>query len=160
MPKALIIFYSRTGTTRRLAGVLAEALSADRAEIRCRRYDGGVFSYLRAGYDSVKGNLPAIETTREVTGTYDLAVLGAPIWTSHPAVPLRAFLATAPPLPARTGLFLSYGGHSPPETAVKETEDLLPGPLAASLAVKGRGLDEDALARFAAELTAPAGTTD
>lgn len=136
MAKALIVYYSRTGTTRKLAVALAAALSADIIEIQCGRYGSGIFRYLRAGYDSLKGNLPPIETSHEVTAGYDLALIGAPIWTSHPALPLRAFLARKPPLPARLGLFLTHGGHSPSEKAVGEVEALLGHPVEAALSLK------------------------
>lgn len=36
-------------------------LGADLAEFRCKRYQGGLLRYLRAGYDSVSGNLLPIE---------------------------------------------------------------------------------------------------
>lgn len=156
MRTALIVYYSRTGTTKTLATALADKLNADLAEIRCRRYGRGIFRYLRAGYDSVRGNLPPIDMPQTATQTYDLVLLGAPIWTSHPALPLRAFLAGAPALPARVALFLTYGGHSSPDIAIRETEALLPGPLEACLSlrspdVEGAGLSS-AVDAFAEQL--------
>ena len=136
MPDVLILYYSRTGTTEALATALAEKLGADLARIGCDRYRRGPLRYLRAGWDSVRGTLPPIDVPPVDTGAYALVLLGAPIWTSHPALPLRAYLATAPDLPARVGLFLTYGGHSPPETAIQETQALLPARLAATLAVR------------------------
>ena len=136
MPDVLILYYSRTGTTEALATALAEKLGADLARIGCDRYRRGPLRYLRAGWDSVRGTLPPIDVPPVDTSAYALVLLGAPIWTSHPALPLRAYLATAPVLPARVGLFLTYGGHSPPETAIQETQALLPARLAATLAVR------------------------
>lgn len=136
MPDVLILYYSRTGTTEALATALAEKLGGDLARIGCDRYRRGPLRYLRAGWDSVRGNLPPIDVPPVDTGAYALVLLGAPIWTSHPALPLRAYLASAPDLPARVGLFLTYGGHSPPETAIQETQALLPARLAATLAVQ------------------------
>jgi hypothetical protein len=143
MQKVLIVFYSRTGTTRALAAKLARRLDAEVAEISCARYGRGVFGFMRAAYDSLRGNLPPLEITRPVTSDHDLVLLGTPIWTSHPAVPLRAFLAGAPSLPGRIGLFLTYGGQSPPETAIRETVALLPGRLEASLALKAEEIQGD-----------------
>lgn len=158
MQRVLILYYSRTGTTRMLAKALADELCADIAEILCPRYDGGSLRYLLAGYDSLAGKLPPIEVPQATPKDCDLLLLGAPIWTSHPAVPLRAFLAGAPALPDRVGLLLTYGGHSPPETAVSETQALLPVPIQASLALRDsevRGKNLGAAVRgFAEELTA------
>ncbi len=134
--KTLIIFYSRTGTTRKVAKTLADALGADVAEIRCNRYRRGPLRYLRAGYDSVRGNLPPIDIPDTRYSDFDLILIGAPIWTSHPALPLRAFLAQAAELPARVALFLTYGGHSPPEMAVESVAALLSVPLEAALSLR------------------------
>ncbi len=134
--KTLIVYYSRTGTTRRLASALADALHADVTEIKCDRYGSGALRYLRAGYDSVRGNLPPIDIPETRYADYDLVLLGAPIWTSYPALPLRALLAGKPRLPSRVGLFLTYGGHSAAAPAQAMVDALLPQPVAAVLAVK------------------------
>lgn len=144
--RTLIVYYSRTGTTRALAAALADALGADLAEIRCKRYQGGLFRYLRAGYDSVKGNLPPIEVPPVAAADYDLVLIGGPVWTSHPALPIRAYLAGAPPLPDRIGLFLTYGGHSPARTAIEELAALLPGPFEASLSAPGKDVGDGSIA--------------
>ena len=144
--RTLIVYYSRTGTTRRLATALAGALDAELAEIRCARYRRGWLRYLRAGYDSVKGNLPPIEAPDMKLDDYDLVLIGAPVWTSHPALPIRAFLADAPKLPARVAVFMTYGGHSPADTAVKEMTALLPGPSEADLCLKSDAVNGDDLA--------------
>lgn len=133
--KTLIIYYSRTGTTGKLASALAQALSADRMEIRCDRYRPGLLRYLRAGFDSVRGNLPPIDVPPICFREYDQVLLGSPVWTSYPALPLRRFIDLAPDLPSRVGLFLTYGGHSPANKAIAFVEDLLPQPLVASLAI-------------------------
>ena len=143
--KTLIVYYSRTGNTRRLAVALAEVLDADVTEIECDRYRPGPLRYLRAGYDSVKGNLPPIDIPEPNYPDYDLVLLGSPIWTSYPALPLRAFLAGRPDLPAKTGLFLTFGGHSPPEKAVALVNDALPQPVAAVLALQENAMDKESV---------------
>lgn len=133
--KPLILYYSLTGTTTTVAKTLGTALSADVKEIKCPRYQTGWFGYLRAGYDSVKGRLPPIDVPDLSFEEYDLGIIGAPIWTSYPALPLRSFLAQKPQLPGRIALFLTYGGHSPAEKAVKTVNSLLSFPLEASLEI-------------------------
>ncbi len=133
--RTAIIFYSRTGTTRRVADALAAELDADIGEIHCHRFRPGPLRYLMAGYHSVKGNLPTIEGPDMDFSSHDLVVIGTPVWTSHPSLPVRAFLAGKPDLPDRVALFLTHGGHSPAETAISEFAALLPHPLAGSLAI-------------------------
>ena len=143
-PRSLVLFYSRGGTTRALAAVLTDRLGAEQGEIKCPRYDGGWWRYLLAGYDSVRGNLPSIDipaAVEERCAAYDVVLLGGPVWTSHPALPLRSYLAGAPSLPARIGLFLTHGGHSRPEKATAEFAALLPAPPTATLTMTGAELE-------------------
>jgi len=133
--KILIVTYSRTGTTRKLTRAVADVLRADSTEIRCERYRSGFLRYLRAGFDSVRGNLPPIDVSPVLFRDYDLVLLAAPVWTSYPALPLRAFLDRKPDLPERVGLILTHGGHSPVEKAVDHVQALLPHPLRGTLCV-------------------------
>jgi hypothetical protein len=139
-----VLCYSRDGHTDRLAKLLAEALDADIFRIVTRRYGGRRFGYLRAGFDSLTGRLPEIAPVQNL-GRYASLSLGAPIWTSYPATPLRAYLAGHPQLPGAVGLFVSSGSRSPPEKAFAMARDLLGRPLAATLSVP-EGLDEQASA--------------
>ena len=153
---AAIVCYSRTGTTRTLAALLADRLSAPMEEIGCARFRPGGLRYLAAGYHSVRGNLPRIETPTIDLSGFHLALLGTPVWTSHPSLPMRAYLAMNPTLPERVAFFLTYGGHSPAETAIAELTDLLPVPPVATLAVSQNDLRQDnyqaAVDRFIGDL--------
>lgn len=143
--RTLIVYYSRTGTTRTLANTLAAELKADVDGILCDRYRPGGLRYLRAGYDSVQGNMPPIEPPQSAAADYDLVLIGAPIWTSYPAVPVRAFLETRPALPTRIAVFLTHGGHSPPEKAVAMMTSLLPRQIEAALTLSADDVNGDAL---------------
>lgn len=143
--RTAIVFYSRTGHTRAIAERLAGLLDGDLVEIQCPRYRTGWFRYLLAGYDSVKGNLPAIDVPKTDLAEYDLVLIGSPVWTSYPALPMRAFLSGHRKLPDRVAVFFSHGGHSPPEKAVAAVNALLSRPVGSTLALKeGDAGSEDA----------------
>lgn len=144
--KTLILYYSRTGTTDLVAQALAAELDAKLARITCRKYRGGWFRYLLAGYDSVKGRLPSIEVPDLNFMDFDRVILGTPIWTSYPALPMRAFLSGRPELPGHISLFLTYGGHSPPEKAEKSLADLVPGTLDARLNISQKAVEAGEMA--------------
>ena len=131
--RTLIVYHSRTGTTATIARALAHRLDADMREITCSRYTGGFFRYLLAGYDSVRGNLPDIEMAKFAVEQYDIVLIGTPIWTSHPSLPVRTFLGRRPELPRRVAVFLTHGGHSPAQTCIDELAELLPVPVEATL---------------------------
>lgn len=154
----LVLYYSRTGNTRKLATALAASLDVPIAEIGCERYAGGLLRYLHAGYDSVRGNLPPIEVPPEARISHDYVLIGCPIWTSHPALPIRRFLSDYGNLHHNIAFFLTYGGHSPSETAFTELAATVKQSATANLALNSADLDTpkatDAIATFLTELEA------
>jgi hypothetical protein len=110
--KALVVYYSLTGTARAVATALARELGADIDEIRCKRYAPGFSGYVRAGFDSWRGNLPPIEPLSRPLSLYDLVVVGGPIWAAHPATPLRAFLRQRRSQLPSVAFFLTHGGSA------------------------------------------------
>lgn len=158
--KVLVLFYSRTGATRQVACALRRALDADLMEIRCPRFGLGIFGFLRAGYDSVRGNLPPIEVPEVDFSAFDLVLVGAPIWTGYPALPVRAFFSTAPVLGRETALFFTSEGQSEVQAAVDEVRRLWPHPIKDAIMLNMKEEDEvaraNALLDFAVRLGAEA----
>ncbi len=136
--KILVLYYSRSGRTEKLAQRLAKGLEADLECIECERYEGGIWRYLLAGYDSLSGKLPPIPPLRKNPADYDLVLLGFPIWTSYPAVPIRSYLSSNPSFPEKVGVFITYGGQSKPSLAVSQIVDYLQRPVVESLAIRNK----------------------
>lgn len=143
--RTLIVYYSRTGSTRKVARALAGMLGADLAEVRCDLYRPGFLGYVRAAYGSIRGELPAIEVPPAVGQPYDLVLIGAPMWVGRPAAPIRTLLAIRKWRLARSALFLTHIG-SPPDRALAEMETHLPAPAVAKLAVRAADIQGDRLA--------------
>jgi flavodoxin len=153
--RTLIVFYSLTGTTRRVAEALAAELGAEVEEIRCRKYRPGFFGFWRAGYASWKSKIPEIEPPKHKPSDYDLVVVGGPVWAWNACTPVRAYLMReAARLPA-VAFFVTVGGvgfdqalatmealagRKPGATLVLRTEDFK------------RDRDQTAVAAFAASL--------
>ncbi|MAN63636.1 MAG: hypothetical protein CMI60_17005 [Parvibaculum sp.] len=151
--KTLVIYYSRTGATRGIAEDLARALDADIAEITSPRFHLGPFGYLRAGFDSVRGKLPPIDMPTLDFAAYDLVLVGAPIWTSYPALPVRSFFADAQSLGRETALFFTCEGHSPVQDAVDEVRRLWPHAVKDAIALNMKEQDEVARANALLDFT-------
>ncbi len=144
--KALIVYYSRTGATRGVAQELKQRLDADLVEITSPRFQAGPFGYLRAGFDSVRGKLPPIEFPEVDFSAYDLVLVGAPIWTSYPALPARTFFSKASTLGTETALFFTCEGQSPLQAAVDEVRRLWPHVIKDAVALNMKEQDEGARA--------------
>jgi menaquinone-dependent protoporphyrinogen IX oxidase len=158
--RTLVVYYSLGGTTRILAQAIALKLGADIQEIHAPRYAPRLWGILRAGYDAVTGRLPPIAAPALTAGAYDLVLVGGPVWASHPATPVQAFLRReAERLPGSVGLFLTMGG-SPVDKALGEMATLAQRTPAATLALRDKEVRSaalaDALAPFLANLTVPA----
>ena len=134
-----ILYYSRDGHTDRLARQLSSRLDADLFRIAAASYGGSWWGYVVGGFDSLTGRLPAIEPVKDLSGYASLS-LGAPVWTTYLAAPLRAYLARSPALPKAVGLFLTCGEASFPTKAIDMAGALCRRPLVATLCVPN-GID-------------------
>ncbi len=121
--RTLVVYYSLSGTTRRLATTLAREFSAETEEIRCERYSLSPWGAMRAAFDSWRGRLPAVAPPAHDLAQYDLVVIGGPIWAFHASTPLRAYLKAAAGRLKAVAFFLTHGG-SPPEQALSEMTKL------------------------------------
>jgi hypothetical protein len=120
---ALVVYYSLSGTTRAVATALAQEIAADIEEIRCSRYTASVLGYLKASYDSWSGNLPSIEPPVRASSGYELVVVGGPIWTFHPATPVRTYLRQEAARLPNTAFVLTHGGAGS-ERPLREMEQM------------------------------------
>lgn len=117
--KALVIYYSLSGTTRLAAEVLARELGADCEAIRCGRYRSGLGAFVKGSFDSAMHRRPLIDPVERDPSKYDVVVVGGPIWASHVAPPVRTFLEQQAGGLPRMAFFLTRMG-SPPEKALRE----------------------------------------
>jgi len=114
--KALVIFYSRTGTTERVAGLLAERLRSQGVEVTIEpvRTEAklGIVSCIRQMMAKVNPDLA--QPVPDVSG-YDLVFLGFPVWADMPASPVNSILGgLKAPGGRRFALFATCGlseGH-------------------------------------------------
>jgi len=91
--KVLVVYYSRTGSTRKLAEVLAKALQADIEPIVDKKTRSGFVGYLRSMFDALQKRYTPIEPMKRNPRSYDLVVIGTPIWAWSVSSPVRSYLA-------------------------------------------------------------------
>lgn len=144
--RTVIAVYSYSGHSARLADKLAQALQAPVVELTAPKYRPGIIGYLRAGFDSLRQRIPTDPESLPDLSTCDRVILCGPVWTSYPSLPLRALLQARDVLPPSVSLFLTCGGHSPPEKAYALAEKDLDRTLAVKAALansKENTPDED-----------------
>jgi hypothetical protein len=88
----LVVYYSRTGTTRGVAKELAAKLDADIDEIVDRTPREGLTGYLRSGFEAFFQRPTELQPTTRDPAKYDLVVLATPVWNRSVSTPMRAYL--------------------------------------------------------------------
>lgn len=90
--KKLVVYYSRTGTTRKVAEEIAKSTKCDIDEITDNIKRAGPIGYIRCGKEAMKKSLPKINTNKDPRG-YDLVMIGTPIWGWNMASPVRSYIS-------------------------------------------------------------------
>ncbi|MCC7574280.1 SET domain-containing protein-lysine N-methyltransferase [Candidatus Woesearchaeota archaeon] len=88
--KVLIAYYSRTGNTKKVAEYLAENMGFDVDEITTDKRDG-IIGYLKRGYESASNKKSRISFNKNPE-SYDLVIIGTPIWAYNISSPIRTYL--------------------------------------------------------------------
>lgn len=108
--RILIVHYSLTGTTRRLAQAVADSLGADAEEIVDKKNRRGLFGFLGAGRDALTRRLTPIGEPERNPADYDLVAIGTPVWAGRMASPVRSYLDRQRGRLKATAFFCTSGG--------------------------------------------------
>lgn len=110
--KTLLVYYSRSGTTRKVAEAIAAELRCDIEEIQDVRSRKGLFGWLRSGREAIRKARPEIKPMNKDPESYDLVIIGTPVWASTMASPVRTWLnANQKKLINLVALFCTMGGE-------------------------------------------------
>ncbi|VVB98218.1 Flavodoxin domain protein [uncultured archaeon] len=119
--KILVVFYSRTGNTRRVAEAIADNLKCDIEEIKEPRDRAGIMGYLSAGRDAGMGWKTELKDLEKKTADYDLVIVGTPIWSFTLSSPVRTHMMLNKGKFKNAAFFCTYGGNGS-ERAFAEME--------------------------------------
>lgn len=117
--KILVIHYSRTGTTKRVAEDIARNLQADIEQISTADNRMGFFGYLQCGFEATFRRLAKIDTTKNDPALFDLVVVGTPIWSFNVSSPARTFLRQNKGKIKRVAFFVPWAVRATSEPLTK-----------------------------------------
>jgi hypothetical protein len=104
-----------------MAQALAEALKCDLEEITEPRPRTGFHGYIRSLLEARRKRPSTIAPKKHDVSSYDLVVIGTPVWGWSLSSPVRAYLmATASQLP-EVGFFCTLGGAGSESTFAQMT---------------------------------------
>ena len=90
--KTLVVFYSRSGRTKKVAKAISDILKCDKEEVFDIKNRKGILGFLSAGTDANLRRLTAIKEIKNNPSLYDLVIIGTPIWSSNISTPIRTYL--------------------------------------------------------------------
>ena len=91
--KILVVFYSRSGRTKKVAEAISDILKCDKEEICDTKNRKGIPGFLSAGTDANLRRLTAIKEIKNNPSLYDLVIIGTPFWSSNISTPVRTYLS-------------------------------------------------------------------
>ena len=90
---ALVTYYSRTGNTKKVAEKLALLLKCAIEEIHDTKNRKGFLGWLSAGKTATKKELTTLEKVNNDPASFDIVVIGTPMWNHTVSTPIRTYLS-------------------------------------------------------------------
>jgi flavodoxin len=107
--KTLVVYYSLSGNTARVARDIAKRAGADLESIRDRDHGVGFFGYLKDCFDALTGKAARIAPLSRDPAGYDLTVIGGPVWVGRMTPAVRAYLQQTCGRFGRLAFFVTSG---------------------------------------------------
>ncbi len=110
MPRTLVVYYSRTGTTQKVAEQIADALGCEiEALVGAKSRTGGV-GWMSAAKDAAMRRATEIKPVSHDPAEYELVVIGTPVWAFTMSCAVRTYLQQHRDRLPDVAFFLTTGG--------------------------------------------------
>jgi flavodoxin len=110
MKRIAIVYYSRTGHTRKAANIIREGLMDNGIEADLKEIEvEGKVGFWRTGKMATVNDVPLLNEDYDLS-EYDLVLIGSPIWAGGPAMPCLAYLDKVEDKGQNTIALLMTGG--------------------------------------------------
>jgi flavodoxin len=110
MRRILVVYYSRTGYTRTLAGKIAEAVKADVETLDDGRDRRGLWGYLRCAREAINKRTIEIQPAAYGPSAYEVVVIGTPVWAGNISSPIRSYITSHQRQLNAVAFFCTQGG--------------------------------------------------
>lgn len=90
--KSLVVYYSRTNITKKLAEDIANKTGGDIDEIIPKVNYQGKIGYARGGKDAMTEKIIDLEDMKYDPQNYDIVYIGGPVWAGKAANPVISYL--------------------------------------------------------------------
>jgi flavodoxin len=110
--KTLVVYFSYSGNSGLVAGVLRDALAAETLELKLSddKERKGLAKYVWGGKMAFSHARPSLKPYQAAWEDYDLIVIGGPVWAGSLSPALSTFLTETKIAGKKIALFCCYGG--------------------------------------------------
>ncbi|MGZ7047653.1 MAG: flavodoxin family protein [Methanobacterium sp.] len=150
--KILVVFYSRTDNTRKVAEEIKNSLDCDIEEIIDTQNRSGPLGYMRSGRDASRGKLTILKDIINDTSQYDLLIIGTPLWAWHVSTPVRTYIHNNQANFNNVAFFCTAGGKGF-DGAFNDMEELSGKSPLATLGVREKEIKDESYKSKVAEFT-------
>jgi flavodoxin len=133
--RCLVVYYSRTGTTRQVAERIAELLDADLGEVTDLKDRSGAWGFVVGGKDARFKKPTEIGEPAQAPADYDLVAIGTPVWAWTVTPAIRTYLTRHREELPEVAFFLTTGGTGM-ESTFETLEELCGKPPRAMLGLR------------------------
>ena len=155
--QTLIVYYSRTGHTKKVAEALAKDLQCDMEELVDTVNRSGPIGWLNSGRQGSGRQLTKLQPVKKDPSKYDMVIIGTPVWAGNMSSPVRTYITENNANFKNVALFCTLGNKGEEKT-FKEMGDLSGKKPKATLAVFAPEIKKDSYAekvnKFAADIKA------
>ena len=128
--KALIIYYSETGTTEKVANSLADTIKNTGITVDIEKITPKEAYNQETMQDVVKKQFtdkiyPEINPVNKNIADYNLIIIGTPAWFGQPAQPLIGYLQSQDFTGKKVAIYSTFGGNA--GDVLKNTESYIKG---------------------------------
>jgi len=113
--KTLVVFYSRTGNTKKMGELIAKKLHANIDEIIDHKNRKGILGFIFGGRDALKEYLTDISFSKN-PANYDLVIIGTPVWAGFSTPAFRTYLTENKNKIKKAAVFITSGGDTVDKT--------------------------------------------
>lgn len=90
--KTLIVYYSRTGRTKKIAEIIQSALNCEIERIKDIKNREGIMGWLSAGREAEKKSTTKLKSVQYNPSDYNIVIIGSPTWNGRVSVPIRTYI--------------------------------------------------------------------
>jgi flavodoxin len=142
--KIIIVYFSLTGNTRKLAVKIYEIIKAKNFDVRLFELEEKKeYSFFRNCFNAISEKIIEIDKIPHIEN-YDLLFIGTPVWAGKITPHVRSFLKDVELKGKKVFLFTTYGSGFLKEKAMKEFVKLVEakgGEVIGKIEVKGKKIE-------------------